>query len=114
LIIKHGLQQLGYVVRDAYPVTPHHTLIIAKRHVWTYFELYQPELNAVNYLLREMREEILREDETVTGFNVGMNNGESAGQTVQHCHVHLIPRRQGDIDNPCGGVRGVIPDKRIY
>ena len=106
--------ELAYVIRDAYPVTPLHTLIVTKRHASTYFELYQPELNAVNYLLQQMREAILREDETVSGFNVGMNNGETAGQTVPHCHVHLIPRRPGDIENPRGGVRGVIPEKRIY
>jgi diadenosine tetraphosphate (Ap4A) HIT family hydrolase len=60
------------------------------------------------------RRRIDNEDETVSGFNIGINCGEDAGQTVMHCHTHLIPRRKGDIDNPRGGVRGVIPEKRIY
>ena len=58
--------------------------------------------------------EIFFDDNTITGFNIGMNCGEDAGQTVFHCHVHLIPRRKGDMDEPKGGVRGVIPDKRTY
>ena len=106
--------ELVYAIRDGYPVTELHTLVIPKRHVGTYFELYQPEINAVNSMLDEMRDSILKDDGAVTGFNIGMNNGEDSGQTVFHCHVHLIPRRKGDIDNPRGGVRGVIPEKRIY
>ena len=61
-----------------------------------------------------MKEEILKQDDTVTGFNIGMNNGEDAGQTIFHCHIHLIPRRKGDVDNPRGGVRGIIPSKQSY
>jgi diadenosine tetraphosphate (Ap4A) HIT family hydrolase len=61
-----------------------------------------------------MKEKILEIDSSVTGFNIGINNGEDAGQTIFHCHVHLIPRRKGDIEDPKGGVRGVIPHKRIY
>jgi ATP adenylyltransferase len=106
--------ELCYAIRDYYPVTEHHTLIIPKRHVSDFFELHQPEINAVHSLLDEMRTEIEELDENVTGFNVGINSGEDAGQTVMHCHIHLIPRRKGDMENPRGGVRGVIPDKRIY
>ena len=79
-----------------------------------YFGLYQPELNAVNRLLHQLREQRIAEDTTISGFNVGMNAGASAGQTVFHCHIHLIPRRDGDVENPRGGVRGVIPGKQSY
>jgi len=106
--------ELCYAIRDGMPVTALHTLIIPKRHIADYFELHQPEINAVHSLLDEMRKQIIGLDSTVTGFNVGINSGEDAGQTIFHCHIHLIPRRKGDMDNPRGGVRGVIPDKRIY
>lgn len=109
-----GENELCYAIRDGYAVTEHHTLIVPKRHVLGYFDLYQSELNAVHSLLGEMKEQIEALDGTVTGFNVGINSGEDAGQTVFHCHVHLIPRRKGDIGNPKGGVRGVIPNRRIY
>jgi ATP adenylyltransferase len=109
-----GGNQLCYAIRDAFGVTEHHTLIVPKRHVAGYFDLYQPEINSVHSLLHEMKEKILEIDSSVTGFNIGINNGEDAGQTIFHCHVHLIPRRKGDIEDPKGGVRGVIPHRRIY
>ena len=65
-------------------------------------------------MLQRHKDLITKKDNTVTGFNIGMNNGEDAGQTVFHCHVHLIPRRKGDIKNPRGGVRGIIPNKKDY
>ena len=106
--------ELCYAIRDNYSVTEHHTLVIPKRHVSGFFELHQPEINAAHSLLDEMRKEIEALDESVTGFNVGVNCGEDAGQTIFHCHIHLIPRRKGDVKNPRGGVRGVIPEKRVY
>lgn len=106
--------ELAYVIRDGFPVTEHHTLVIPKRHVASYFELGQAEINAINQLLLKSRNGILEIDSTVSGFNVGINSGESAGQTVFHCHVHLIPRRDGDVENPRGGVRHVIPRKGDY
>ena len=106
--------ELCYAKSDLYPVTPHHTLIIPKRHVSDFFDLYQPEINAVHTLLGEAKRGIEGLDETVTGFNVGLNSGEDAGQTIFHCHIHLIPRRKGDAKNPRGGVRGVIPDRQNY
>ena len=106
--------ELAYVVRDGYPVTELHTLIIPKRHVATYFELGQAEINAINQLIIDAKAEIEKADDTVTGFNIGINNGESAGQTIFHCHIHLIPRRDGDIENPRGGIRHVIPGKGFY
>jgi ATP adenylyltransferase len=69
---------------------------------------------AINLLLDEMRLKVLAEDKTIQGFNVGMNCGATAGQTIMHCHVHLIPRRPGDVDQPRGGIRAVIPGKAAY
>ena len=105
---------LCYAIRDKFPVTECHTLVIPKRHVADYFDLYQPEINAANALLNELKLQIEEQDATVAGFNVGVNAGEVAGQTIFHCHLHLIPRRRGDLANPRGGVRGVIPERRIY
>jgi len=103
--------ELAYVIRDSYPVTETHTLIIPKRHVKTYFELGQAEINSINQLIFEEKKQIESNDKSVNGFNIGINNGESAGQTIFHCHIHLIPRREGDVKNPRGGVRHTIPYK---
>ena len=91
-----------------------HTLVIPKRHVADYFDLYQPELNTIQSMLKEQREKISAADPAVTGFNVGVNAGVDAGQTIFHVHIHLIPRRRGDVAAPEGGVRGVIPEKQRY
>ncbi len=106
--------ELAYSIYDGYPVTDLHSLIIPKRHVATYFDLTDEERDACHQLLNESRITIETTDPKVTGFNIGMNNGESAGQTIFHCHIHLIPRRDGDTENPRGGVRGVIPGKQSY
>lgn len=106
--------ELCYAIDDAFAVTKHHSLIIPKRHVDEYFGLYQPELNAANALLQRLRERVVERDKTVTGFNIGVNSGQSAGQTIFHCHIHLIPRRDGDVEKPRGGVRAVIPGKQSY
>ncbi|MFC1936901.1 HIT domain-containing protein, partial [Chloroflexota bacterium] len=106
--------ELMYVMRDGYPVTDLHTLLIPKRHVTTFFELGQAEINAFNQLLKVANQDIEQEDDSVLGFNIGMNNGEVAGQTIFHCHIHLIPRRKGDVENPRGGIRHVIPGKGDY
>lgn len=109
-----GENELACAFRDIFPVTDLHTLVIPKRHVANYFDLYQPEVNAINRLLSETRESLLVMDEKITGFNIGINAGESSGQTIFHCHVHLIPRRDGDTDDPRGGIRGVIPGQQKY
>ena len=101
-------------VRDKYPVSELHTLVIPKRHVASYFELDPPEVNAIHGMLEEQRDKLRRQDQSISGFNLGINDGENAGQTIMHAHVHLIPRRKGDVDEPRGGVRGVIPEHRIY
>lgn len=106
--------ELCVAIRDAFPVTPMHTLVIPKRHVADFFDLYQSEINAAHSLLHGLKEEIALGDQTVTGFNVGVNSGASAGQTIFHVHLHLIPRRDGDADDPRGGVRGVIPERQSY
>ena len=103
-----------FVIRDAYPVTPLHSLIITKRHVVSYFQCSKEELNEIPIILDTQKTELKILDDTITGFNIGMNIGEDAGQTIFHCHVHIIPRRKGDILNPKGGIRGVIPDKQNY
>jgi len=106
--------ELAVVIKDNYPVTKHHCLIIPKRHCSDYFDLYQPEINAISQLINEMKIELQKKDKTIKGFNIGNNSGEVSGQTIFHCHIHLIPRRKGDTENPRGGVRGVIKDKQGY
>jgi len=106
--------ELALAIRDQYPVTEGHTLIIPKRHSSDYFDLFQPEINAANRAMKNIRHQILEADPTVTGINVGTNSGKAAGQIVFHCHIHLIPRREGDVVNPRGGVRGVIPKRQRY
>lgn len=106
--------ELAFAIRDAFPVTELHTLIIPKRHVSDYFDLHQPELNCIQALIRDQKDAIQYTDPLVDGFNVGVNSGRSAGQTIFHVHLHLIPRRAGDAENPRGGVRGVIPAKQSY
>ena len=103
--------ELALAVRDAAPITPLHTLVIPKRHTAELFELSRPETNAYNELLKKMKQEIQQTDARVAGFNIGVNNGEAAGQTVQHCHIHLIPRRVGDVTNVAERIRNVIPGK---
>ena len=105
---------LFFVVRDSYPVTSLHTLIIPHRHVSNFFDLNTNELKDLNILLKKQRNLLLKLDKKITGFNVGVNAGKDAGQSIMHCHIHLIPRRKGDIKNPRGGVRGVIPSKQKY
>ena len=106
--------KLSYVFRDAFPVTDLHTLIISKRHVSDYFDLTVAEREDIQDLLLKHKKLIEQEDQSVSGFNVGNNIGLSAGQTVFHVHTHLIPRRDGDVESPRGGVRGVIPGKQAY
>lgn len=100
--------------KDSFPVTEFHTLIIPKRHVANYFDLNSSEVSSMHEMLGEMKRRIEAKDDSVTGFNVGVNAGKDAGQSIFHVHVHLIPRRKGDVENPRGGVRGVIPRKQKY
>ena len=105
---------LAYASYDTFPVSELHCLIIPKRHVIDYFDLTDEELVACNDLIKVIKEEILIKDKNVKAFNIGTNAGKIAGQSIMHCHIHLIPRREGDVENPQGGVRSVIPQKQHY
>lgn len=98
---------------DGYPVSPGHALIIPKRHVASYFDLTNHEREAMNVMLQYVKQKV---DERYhpDGYNIGINVNEAAGQSVFHVHMHLIPRYKGDVENPKGGVRGVIPNKQKY
>ncbi len=104
---------LAYVLFDRHPVTPGHCLIIPVRHVADYFATTPPERQAMLELADEARA-LLERDFSPRGYNLGINVGAVAGQTVPHVHLHLIPRYPGDVDNPRGGVRGVIPGRQDY
>jgi len=104
----------AYASYDPYPVSKKHCLIVPKRHVKNYFDLSEKEILACNQLIKSMKIKIEEKDKSVKGFNIGTNSGKAAGQSIMHCHVHLIPRREGDVKNPQGGVRSVIPLKQYY
>ena len=106
--------ELAYASYDSYPVSEYHCLIIPKRHIKDYFDLSNEELIACNKLIKIVKKEITNKDTSVKGFNLGTNIGKVSGQSILHCHFHLIPRREGDVENPQGGVRSVIPKKQHY
>lgn len=105
---------LAYVIQDKFAVTPGHHLIIPKRHFDNYFELKSAELLAINELLLKTKDKLRNDDASIEGFNIGINQGVCAGQTIFHAHIHLIPRRKGDVEHPTGGVRNVFPGKGGY
>lgn len=98
---------------DGFPVSPGHALIIPKRHVPSFFDLSQEERQDLLNLADSVKR-IVEERYHPDGYNIGINVGEAAGQSIFHVHMHLIPRYQGDVPNPRGGVRGVIPTKQNY
>ena len=106
--------ELAYASYDTYPVSKYHCLIIPKRHIKDFFELTDEELIASNGLIKKVKDEIIKKDPNIDGFNLGTNIGRASGQSILHCHFHLIPRRFGDVENPQGGVRSVIPNKQHY
>ncbi len=103
-----------FALRDLYPVARGHTLIIPRRHVSSFRELTPEEWTAVHRLACRIAADLQREDPSIGAFNMGINDGPSAGQSIPHVHIHLIPRRQGDVRRPRGGVRGVIPFRQDY
>lgn len=103
----------AFAIFDRYPVTEGHLLLIPRRHVPDYFSLTLEEKRDLDLLILKGKE-LLDKTYQPDGYNIGINNGKAAGQTIFHLHIHLIPRYMGDLDDPRGGVRGVIPDKRIY
>ena len=110
-IILEGKYSIAFY--DNYPVNLGHTLIIPKRHISDYFELYQYEKDDIWKLVEKMKT-IIDKRYSPNGYNIGINIGEPAGQSVSHSHIHIIPRYIGDVSNPKGGVRGVIPNKQNY
>ena len=104
-----------FIIRDTtFPVTKHHTLIITHRHIDDYFDLTKDEAIELNEILKKQKKDLKDLDGNITAFNIGVNIGKDSGQSIMHCHVHLIPRRKGDVKDPKGGVRGVIPSKQKY
>ena len=110
VLIEHPL---ALAKRDGYPVSKGHTLIIPRRHVASFFETTAEERQAMLKLLDEMKAKLDREHKP-DGYNIGINNGAAAGQTVMHLHLHLIPRYAGDTADARGGVRWIFPDKAAY
>jgi len=105
--------EIAFAVYDVFPVSKGHMLIIPKKHINNYFEADEDTKKQLWKLVDECKG-MADKKYAPQGYNIGINCGEAAGQTVMHLHIHLIPRYSGDIKNPRGGVRGVIPDKRIY
>jgi len=106
--------KFAFATLDSYPVSSQHCLIIPKRHVKDYFDLSEEEVLGCDQLIKKIKIKVENNDKTIKGFNIGINSGKEAGQSIMHCHIHLIPRREGDVENPQGGVRGVIPSKQHY
>lgn len=100
-------------IYDGYPVSKGHVLLIPKRHCASYFDLNFIELESVSVTIGIVKR-LLDKKFKPDGYNIGINCGEAAGQTVPHCHIHIIPRYNGDMEDPRGGVRGVIPEKQKY
>jgi len=105
--------EFAVLIRDGYPVSPGHSLVIPKRHVGSFFEVTAAERAALLALL-DRAKDLVEQDHKPAGYNIGINDGAAAGQTVPHLHIHLIPRYTGDQEDPRGGVRWVIPDKANY
>jgi ATP adenylyltransferase len=102
------------IIRDSSSVTSLHSLVIPKRHIVSYFECNKDEDEEIPIVLHTQKTELKLTDDSIIGFNIGMNIGKDARQTVFHFHIHIIPRRKGDIENPRGGIRGVILGKQKY
>ena len=105
--------EFGVTIRDGYPVSQGHTLVIPKRHIGSWFEITSDEQIALLDLLARAKT-VLQDEFNPDGYNIGINDGPGAGQTIPHLHMHLIPRYKGDIEDPRGGVRWIIPEKAKY
>lgn len=105
--------ELAFARYDEFAVNPGHTLFMTKRHVKDFFQTTLEEKKSI-FELVDKAKELIDKKYSPTGYNIGMNCGVSAGQSVMHVHVHLIPRYDGDVENPRGGIRGVIPNKQSY
>ena len=105
--------KFSYAIYDKYPVNKGHILIISKKHIRDYFDASTEVREAIFDLMEDCKS-LLDNKYNPDGYNIGFNCGKEAGQTIMHFHLHLIPRYEGDIEDPTGGVRGVIPEKRVY
>ena len=105
--------EFGVIIRDGFPISPGHTLVIPKRHIGSWFAISNAEQLGLLDLLARAKV-VLQEELNPDGYNIGINDGPAAGQTVPHLHMHLIPRYKGDIEDPRGGVRWIIPEKAKY
>lgn len=105
--------EFGMAIWDAFPVTDGHTLVVPRQHVASIYELSADAQAALWQLVAQARQR-LQDDLHPDGFNIGLNDGEAAGQTILHAHIHVIPRRDGDVEDPRGGVRWIIPEKARY
>ena len=105
--------QFCFAVRDWFPVSEGHTLIVSKRHIPSYFDASDEEKNALTHTMEKIKRDIDKHF-APDAYNIGINDGPEAGQTVPHLHIHLIPRYKGDTADPRGGVRWVVPDKAAY
>ena len=104
---------VGLVVRDAFPLTEGHTLIVPRQHIASLFELTVDEQAELWQLVAQVRSSLVEQFHP-DAFNIGINDGEAAGQTIPHAHIHVVPRYLGDVVDPRGGVRWVIPQKAAY
>ena len=113
---RHWLasNELAFAIRDKYPVTEGHTLVVPRRVVSDWFEATDEERRAIFALVDKVKTDLDAGDDAPDGYNIGINVGAAAGQTVFHLHVHVIPRRRGDMADPRGGVRHVIPERGNY
>lgn len=105
--------EFAFSARDSYPASPGHTVVIPRRHVSSFFDLTPEEVAACMGLIKEEKKRI-DEEFNPDGYNIGVNVGPAAGQSIFHVHIHIIPRYKGDVENPQGGVRHVIPKKAYY
>lgn len=104
---------LTFTIRDGFPISPGHTLIISKRHFCSFFEATPEEERELLHALRDAKAQLDYEFSPM-GYNIGINDGSAAGQTIPHLHIHLIPRYEGDVEDARGGVRRIIPEKAAY
>ncbi|TWA66702.1 diadenosine tetraphosphate (Ap4A) HIT family hydrolase [Azospirillum baldaniorum] len=103
----------AFAMLDGFPLSKGHTLVIPRRHIGSVFEASRKEITAVWTLIEQIRTGLMRTD-SPAGFNIGLNDGPAAGQTVPHLHIHIIPRYAGDVEDPRGGVRWILPAKANY
>jgi diadenosine tetraphosphate (Ap4A) HIT family hydrolase len=112
---EHIVQdELVFAILDQNPVSPGHALVIPNRHVESLFDLTQDEILAVHNMLKKIKVTTIEPRFKPAAYNLGLNDGRAAGRTIDHCHFHLIPRYEGDVDNPRGGIRHIIPGKGNY